>query len=276
MSNKIYTTLGIDVKCEELLEYESLEELIKVLPKIKNHKYIQIGGGSNVLFRKDYDGYVLHSKINTIEILNNNIIKVGSGVKVNDYVEFCIKNNLSNICLTQLYGIPGEIGGIVVNNAAMGFKGVEQILSHIDCINLETQKLVTFNVEDCEYRYRTSKFKDIKNNKWCILYAYFKHENKSLDKRVFDNILESRKRNFLPVEQGKSIGCIWNCTMVDENNKPIGGVLPYINCDEIKELLRKKIQSYDDFTNNNFHTFDDEAGIEPDYGGSSEEDDDLE
>ena len=33
---------------------------------------------------------------------------------------------------------------------------------------------------------------------------------------------------------------------------------------------------FGDFTNNNFHTFDDSAGIEPNYGGSSEEEDDLE
>ena len=234
--NNIYTTLGNDVKCKKIFEYESLEELQFILPMIQNKKYIQIGGGSNILFRKDYDGYVLHSKIKTIDILDNNITKIGSGVKVNDYVDFCIIHNLHNICLTQIYGIPAEIGGIVVNNAAMGFKGIEPILDHIDCINLESGELKTFDVSECEYSYRKSRFKDIHNNKWCILYAYFKHDNKKLNRKDFDIVLENRMRNFLPVEKGKSLGCIWNCIMVDNHNKPINGILPYLNTDEIKEL----------------------------------------
>jgi hypothetical protein len=32
---------------------------------------------------------------------------------------------------------------------------------------------------------------------------------------------------------------------------------------------------FGDFTNNNFHAYNDENGIEPNYGGSSEEDDDA-
>lgn len=217
--DKIYTTLDINVYCKKLIEYKSLEELQSLLPMIKGEKYIQIGGGSNILFRKDYDGYILHSKISTIEILDNNILKVGSGIKVDEYVDFCVKNDLNNVCLQQLYGIPAEIGGIIVNNAGLWNKGIEPIVDHIECINLESGELKLFDVSECEYSYRNSKFKDIHNNKWCVLYAYLKHNKEKVNEKHLQRILENRERNYLPTSKGKSIGCIWNCVLFDENNK---------------------------------------------------------
>ncbi len=63
-------TFGMKVHCACLVEYDSVVELEKLyaghlydLPKPVLH----IGGGSNLLFTKDFPGTVFHSRIRFIE-----------------------------------------------------------------------------------------------------------------------------------------------------------------------------------------------------------------
>jgi hypothetical protein len=95
---------------------------------------------------------------------------------------------------------------------------------------------------------------------------------------------ESFSKIYIQDTPPDDLGGIWIDTSENkehlESNTIIQGLIQTI------AVLQNKIakmeyafnchMDFGDFTNNNFHTFDDEAGIEPDYGGSSEEDDDLE
>ena len=63
-----HNTFGIDVNAKVYVEYDSEEELMTVLPSLKGN-LLHIGGGSNLLFRKDYEGTVLHSAIKGIEVV---------------------------------------------------------------------------------------------------------------------------------------------------------------------------------------------------------------
>ena len=68
---KKYNTLGIDVKTRYFAEYSSVIELIDFLnihPK-QDLPLIILGGGSNVLFTKDFQGYILRPNIRGIEII---------------------------------------------------------------------------------------------------------------------------------------------------------------------------------------------------------------
>ena len=65
---KGHNTFGIDVSCRRYIEFCTVDELIHVLDglTIADRPIFVIGGGSNVLFTKDYDGTVLHSAIRGI------------------------------------------------------------------------------------------------------------------------------------------------------------------------------------------------------------------
>ena len=64
-----YNTFGIDVSASRFLEYASVAELKEYIAQgAVTTPFLHIGGGSNLLFTKDYDGLILHSRIGGIEV----------------------------------------------------------------------------------------------------------------------------------------------------------------------------------------------------------------
>ena len=62
-----YNTFGIDVSANRFIEYVSVEELKTLIEQgAVTTPFLHIGGGSNLLFTKDYEGVVLHSRIEGI------------------------------------------------------------------------------------------------------------------------------------------------------------------------------------------------------------------
>jgi UDP-N-acetylmuramate dehydrogenase len=127
ISLKKYHTFGIDVKARYFVEYASVDELKSFLESgmLSENKMLHIGGGSNLLFLKDFDGIILHSVIKGIEPVSSDndsvTVKVGAGVVWDDFVQFCVDNNwygAENLSL-----IPGETGASAVQN--IGAYGVK-------------------------------------------------------------------------------------------------------------------------------------------------------
>ena len=66
---KIPNTFGIDVTAARFLEYGSEDELRELIAAGQVvAPWLHIGGGSNLLFIKDYEGTVLHSRIGGLEV----------------------------------------------------------------------------------------------------------------------------------------------------------------------------------------------------------------
>ena len=72
ISLKSYNTFGIDVNAKHLCFFHTVEEIQEILSNDKlqtaNHKLI-LGGGSNILFTKDFDGLVLKNELKGIELV---------------------------------------------------------------------------------------------------------------------------------------------------------------------------------------------------------------
>jgi len=71
VSLKVYNTFGIDVTARYFATFENVTELEEILNsklQTSNSKLI-LGGGSNILFTKDYSGIVLKNDIKGIEIV---------------------------------------------------------------------------------------------------------------------------------------------------------------------------------------------------------------
>ena len=64
-------TFGINVKCKLYCKIESKEEVINLInsKEYKNNPRLILGGGSNVLFLKDYKGLIIQNSIKGIEII---------------------------------------------------------------------------------------------------------------------------------------------------------------------------------------------------------------
>ena len=80
---KIPNTFGIDVTAARFLEYGSEDELRELIAAGQVvAPWLHIGGGSNLLFIKDYEGTVLHSRIGGLEVWYGTILwpTVWSGI----------------------------------------------------------------------------------------------------------------------------------------------------------------------------------------------------
>lgn len=63
-------TFGMKVKARCFIEYDSVADLVDIEFEELARPVLHIGGGSNLLFTQDFNGTVLHSKINFIEVLD--------------------------------------------------------------------------------------------------------------------------------------------------------------------------------------------------------------
>ena len=118
VSLKDYNTYKIGGKTRYLVKPYNIDSLKELLIYINNNnlKYIIIGNGSNIILPdSDYDGVIiLLSKLNEIKI-NENTVNAFCGVSLTYFVNELVKNNLGG--LESLSGIPGTLGGAIVNNA---------------------------------------------------------------------------------------------------------------------------------------------------------------
>lgn len=158
---KIPNTFGLDVQADMFVEYDSVEELEKLIADGRIiSPFLHVGRGSNLLFLKDYEGTVLHSLIGGVEVVAENdcsvSVRVGAGVVWDDFVAYCVDRGwygAENLSL-----IPGETGAAAVQN--IGAYGVEvsDLISSVETLNIRGKKRV-YGVEECEYAYRRSIFK---------------------------------------------------------------------------------------------------------------------
>ena len=171
-----HNTFGIDVSAARFLEYASVEELQQQIAQgAVTTPFLHIGGGSNLLFTKDYDGLILHSCIGGIEVTEEDertvSVRVGAGVVWDDFVAYCVAHGwygAENLSL-----IPGEVGaGAVQNIGAYGVE-VKDLITAVETVNIQGDQRV-YSIEECGYAYRNSIFKRPENKSVFVTYVRFR------------------------------------------------------------------------------------------------------
>jgi UDP-N-acetylenolpyruvoylglucosamine reductase len=239
---KIPTIFKNDVWCNEWIDYSTEEELIKTIPFLNNTTYIHVGGLSNVMFKENFYGTILHSNIKEIDIIDNRTLKVGSGLKVQEFIDFCLKNNIYISILPDIAGIPAEIGGIVVNNATRR-DTIESAIIKVRAINMNTGEIKEFSKNECNFSYRKTIFRDVMNNPWAITYVYFKYYPVPNDEEKITQAIESRKRICLPSNQENGYSpCIFY--MKNNTGEPISR---YLQDPEIKQMTYNNVSMLSTF-----------------------------
>ena len=194
-SLKNYNSFRVNHKANFFLKIENDKSLIDFLSdkKFKNEKKLIKGGGSNILFTKDYEGVILYSCIKGIHILEENDnhikLKVGSGENWDDFVKFCVNKNWYGI--ENLSLIPGSVGAAPIQN--IGAYGVEikDYIYDVNGIDLKNNLKKTYTNKSCDFEYRDSIFKrELKNNFFVTEVTFILNKNKkfTLDYSELKNI----------------------------------------------------------------------------------------
>lgn len=162
-----HNTFGIDARCSRFLEYQDIQEAQQVAQILRESDtpYIIIGGGSNLLLTKDYDGIVVHSAVKGISFDGEKML-CGSGEVWDDVVVRGLEHELYG--MENLSVIPGDVGASAVQN--IGAYGVEacQLIDTVAAVEIATGDVVVIPAADCDYAYRYSKFKTEWKNRFLI------------------------------------------------------------------------------------------------------------
>ena len=165
-------TFNVPAKSSFYIEVFSDEELLEALSwaRTNSQHMLILGGGSNMLFHKDFDGLVIQISHKGITVLNDDgrfiEVVVGAGENWHEFVLYAIDKGWGGI--ENLSLIPGRVGASPMQN--IGAYGVEiiDVLKYVEAINISTGKLRRFKVEECDLGYRDSIFKGREKGKWAI------------------------------------------------------------------------------------------------------------
>lgn len=178
ISLRPYNTFGIDAVARYFTTFDGGEALQAVLqdPQWAGVPQMILGGGSNVLFTRDFDGIVLKNEVKGIEVVKEDdeyaYVKAGAGENWHQFVMFCIAKDLAG--LENLSLIPGNVGASPMQN--IGAYGVEikDTFHELEAMQLSDGAIVRFNREECAFGYRESVFKRRYKGQFVILSVTYK------------------------------------------------------------------------------------------------------
>lgn len=159
----------------EVYNISQLKALVKE-PVFHDEKRLILGGGSNILFKGDFEGLVVRVAIPGIERVKEDEshvwVKAGAGVIWHEFVMHCLNHNYSG--LENLSLIPGSVGAAPIQN--IGAYGVEQdqLFDRLEAVDIRTGELYVFDRQDCGFAYRDSVFKQALRDTYVISSVTYK------------------------------------------------------------------------------------------------------
>ena len=202
-------TFGISVYAKFFVQVRNEKDLKELFnsAEFKNNKKVFLGGGSNVLFTKDFDGIVVLNKMKGIEILRedekNVLIRAFGGEIWHDLVIFAVEHGYWGI--ENLSLIPGTVGAAPMQNIGAYGAEIKDVLLNVEAYSTNDGIKKVFKKEECAFGYRDSVFKNKLKDKYfisAITLKLGKTENKNLEYKV---LTEHIKKNKIEVKSSKDI-----------------------------------------------------------------------
>ncbi len=179
---KQYNTFAINVYANLFAKFNSVDELSELLefnqPKTQNSKpqTLILGGGSNILFTKNFSGLVLKNELKGIKEIKEDehhiYIQAGAGENWHQFVLHCIQHSWAGV--ENLSLIPGNVGASPMQNIGAYGAEIKDVFYSLEAYHIHDKKLVNFTLNDCEFGYRESIFKKKFKNEFVITSVTFR------------------------------------------------------------------------------------------------------
>jgi len=190
MSNHTSFRVGGPAKLFAVAETEeAVVELYKTAREL-GLKFKIIGNGTNLLFKDEgFDGIVvkLGRGFDWAEF-DGEIVRCGAAVSLSRLAAEAAERGLSG--LEFAYGIPGTVGGALINNAGAHSKQIGDLVVTVEGITFEGEK-VRRPREEIDFGYRESSLKEL----LCVTGAELKLERSSRErvKRLMEELFAQRR-----------------------------------------------------------------------------------
>lgn len=177
-SLKPYNTFGVDAQAKYFVEINSIEELKDALTFSKENALplLLLGGGSNILLTKNFEGLAIKLNLKGISEKNLNeneiLVTAEAGENWHEFVMDCLNKNYGG--LENLSLIPGNVGTSPMQNIGAYGTEIKDVFVHCQVLDLENLEIETFDIEKCRFGYRDSIFKQEGKGRYIILEVTFK------------------------------------------------------------------------------------------------------
>ena len=173
-----YNTFRIPAIAKYFINIKTIDDAKALFASeiFKKEKHFILGGGSNVLLTKNFEGLVVKVEIHGKEIIHEDdtsiTLRVGAGENWHAFVMHCVDRNYGGI--ENLSLIPGTVGAAPMQN--IGAYGVEikKNILMVEGIEKATGDVRYFDAESCKFGYRESIFKQELKDQFFISNVTFK------------------------------------------------------------------------------------------------------
>jgi UDP-N-acetylmuramate dehydrogenase len=172
---KDYTTFKIGGLARYFCEAKNREdiEFAGRFAVEKNIPILVLGMGSNVLVSDSgFQGLVVINRLEGLEVLDEGkiLVRAQAGELWDNFAKFTVEQGLSGA--ESLSGIPGTVGGAIVQNAGAYGQACESIIQEVMALDLFESKFIILSKAECQFSYRNSIFKS-SNRRYLIISAVF-------------------------------------------------------------------------------------------------------
>ena len=175
---KNHNTFGVEAVAKYFVDINHIDDIFFFISSGKSgiQPRLILGEGSNMLFTKDFEGIIVHSKLKGIEVIDEDseyvFVRAAGGENWDGFVKYCVMHGYGG--LENLSHIPGSVGASPVQN--LGAYGVEakDSIEIVEAIDLESGEKVVFRNPECDFGYRNSVFKHRYRNKLLITGVVFR------------------------------------------------------------------------------------------------------
>ena len=173
-----HNTFGFDVRARLACRVEREEQLLAAVrdPRVVGLPRLVLGGGSNLVLTRDFDGLVLLVALRGRRLVREDddawYVEAAAGENWHEFVAWTLAQDMPG--LENLALIPGTVGAAPIQNiGAYGLEMCERFAS-LRAVELATGATLELDAQACRFGYRDSFFKREGRDRFVITSVTFR------------------------------------------------------------------------------------------------------
>jgi len=156
-------TFRVPARAEMLIDVRKPAALAEVMafPLVRKNPLLVLGGGSNLLFTRDWPGVVVTMAAHGARVVEDRgddaLVRVEAGESWNDFVLWSLGRGF--VGLENLVLIPGSVGAAPIQNIGAYGREVAEFIECVETWDRIEGRLVRLDRAACAFGYRDSQFK---------------------------------------------------------------------------------------------------------------------